>query len=124
MLTAFGERVQALLTLVAYKPGSGFKLSERGAYGDRMLFLQHFQNLPDTTQSADSAHNPLIQQRGRKWYLSPWMTDGEVLQTALMAILAFEEHEAREAITFDGKRIFSPHKSVAALAAVEEEKRS
>jgi hypothetical protein len=56
-------------------------------------------------------------QRGRKWLLSTHMMDEEVVQTALMAVLAFEEHEAREAFLFDGKRLFSPHKSLAALAA-------
>jgi len=46
---------------------------------------------------------------GRKWFLSPYMTKGEVAQTALMATLAIEEHEVREGFTYKGKAIFGPH---------------
>lgn len=46
---------------------------------------------------------------GRKWRLAPHMTDGEIVQTALMAILAALEHEARELFKFDGVSVFDPH---------------
>lgn len=56
-------------------------------------------------------------QSGRKWLLSPHMTEGEIVQTALMAVLAAVEHEARESFCYDGKRIFGPHKNPDDLAA-------
>lgn len=46
---------------------------------------------------------------GRKWYLSPHMTDSEVIQTALLAVLQAEEHEARERFRVDGQAIYGPH---------------
>ena len=49
---------------------------------------------------------------GRKWMLSPHMVDGEVVQTALMAVLAWYEHETREAFKFKGCAIFNPHISL------------
>jgi hypothetical protein len=52
---------------------------------------------------------------GRKWMLSPHMTDGEVVQTVLAAVLAWYEHEAREAFKFRGQAIFNPHLSLEAL---------
>jgi hypothetical protein len=52
---------------------------------------------------------------GRKWMLSLHMTDGEIVQTALAAVLAWFEHEAREAFKFRGKAIFNPHLSLGAL---------
>jgi hypothetical protein len=52
---------------------------------------------------------------GRKWMLSAHMTDGEVVQTVMAAVLAWYEHEAREAFKFRGKQIFSPHLSLQAL---------
>jgi hypothetical protein len=55
---------------------------------------------------------------GRKWYLSPYMTESELVQTALKAALTAEEHEAREAFLYHGKRIFGPHISVRALMEV------
>lgn len=54
-------------------------------------------------------------QLGRKWRLSPHMTDGEVIQTALMATLACAEHEHRERFTYKGKAIFGPHFDVEKL---------
>ena len=49
---------------------------------------------------------------GRKWRLSEHMTKSEVVQTALMAVLAAEEHEAQEQFLYQGRAIFGPHFSV------------
>lgn len=46
---------------------------------------------------------------GRKWYVSPHATEGEVIQTALLAVLTATEHEVREAFTYDGAAIYAPH---------------
>jgi len=48
-------------------------------------------------------------QKGRKWRISQHMTLSEIVQTALMACLAFEEHEVRERFTYCDAAIFSPH---------------
>jgi hypothetical protein len=62
---------------------------------------------------------------GRKWRLSAHMTDSEVVQTALKAVLTAEEHEARERFTYRGRAIFGPHISVDTLweVCLEQEKR-
>lgn len=60
----------------------------------------------------DSDGNP---QHGRKWRLSPHMTRSEFVQTALMAVLAAEEHEAREQFHFRGRAVFGPHIDVEGL---------
>jgi hypothetical protein len=54
---------------------------------------------------------------GRKWYVSPYATDAEIISTAFKAILTAEEHEAREQFLFDGIAIFGPHLSLHALKA-------
>jgi hypothetical protein len=59
---------------------------------------------------------------GRKWMLSLHMTDGEVVQTAMAAVLAWHEHEARESFKFRGKAIFNPHLSLDALCERAEQK--
>lgn len=46
---------------------------------------------------------------GRKWLLSPHMTRTEVVQTALKAVLASVEHEAREHFRYKDQAIYSPH---------------
>ncbi|GAB4287163.1 MAG: hypothetical protein Kow0098_03290 [Ignavibacteriaceae bacterium] len=48
-------------------------------------------------------------QHGRKWLISAHATDSEIIQTALMAVIAAEEHEARERFRYKGQSIFSPH---------------
>lgn len=53
--------------------------------------------------------------KGRKWRLSPFMTDGEVVQTAFMAIMAANEHETRERFTYRGVSVFDPHYDIEKL---------
>lgn len=96
-------RVRALIARLKYsKPGvvSGFDVMEKNG----LVFLRHWQY--------DHAH-PI--QYGRKWYISEHMVDSEIIQTALLATLTFEEHEARENLTFDGRRLYSPHRSIVDL---------
>lgn len=57
-------------------------------------------------------------QLGRKWRLSPHMTRGEVVQTALLAVLTAQEHEVREHFRYCGAAIFGPHQNIDALLNV------
>lgn len=58
----------------------------------------------------------VTEQHGRKWFISHFATKSEVVQTALMAVLAAEEHEARENFKYNGRAIFGPHFDVDRLA--------
>lgn len=62
----------------------------------------------------------------RKWMLSPHMTEGEVVQTALKAVLTAVEHEAREKFRYKGVALFQPHLPIAVMMerASEEERRT
>lgn len=57
-------------------------------------------------------------QYGRKWRISAHMTKSEIVQTCLKAVLAAEEHEAREFFLYKRESIFSPHYDVDALHAL------
>jgi len=59
--------------------------------------------------------------KGRKWRLSPFMTDGEVVQTAFMAIIAANEHETREKFTYRGVSVFDPHYDIEKLVALRKQ---
>lgn len=52
---------------------------------------------------------------GRKWRLSAFMTDGEIVQTAFKAVLTALEHEAREQFLYRGVSIFDPHYDIEKL---------
>lgn len=54
--------------------------------------------------------------KGRKWWLSDYMTRSEVIQTALAAVLVIEEHEAREEFKYKGLAVYGPHYDVDQLA--------
>jgi hypothetical protein len=89
--------------------------SERIAYrfhvgrmgGGWYLQVRYFDEDADTGKAEP--------QHGRKWYVSRHATDGEVVQTALKAILTSLEHFAREHFRFDGQPIYGPHFELAAL---------
>lgn len=66
---------------------------------------------------ADSVTGAPYPWHGRKWRLSPQMTDGEVVQTAFLALMTALEHEAREKFKFRGVAVFGPHFDIDALAA-------
>lgn len=55
------------------------------------------------------------EQTTRKWYLSPYMTRSELVQTALKCVLTSMEHRTREHFKYRGKRIFGPHLDCDAL---------
>lgn len=81
------------------------------------LFLQVQFIAPDVKIGVKS------KQSGRKWYLSPHMTRGEIVQTALAAVLLAVEHEAREEFTYRGRAIFGPHFDLDGLIEACDEKR-
>ena len=61
--------------------------------------------------------------RGRKWYISSHACRSEIVQTALLAVLLAEEHEAREKFLYKGKAVFGTHKDVDSLCAVSHQTR-
>lgn len=56
-----------------------------------------------------------VEQRGRKWFVSPHMTRSEIARTLFMAVMAAVEHEVRELFTYRGEAVFGPHIDVDAL---------
>lgn len=73
-----------------------------------------FQALDDKGFEIVITRNGML---GRRWSIDRHATPGEVVQTALKAVLTWEEHEARERFLWRGKPIFSPHQSLDALYA-------
>lgn len=99
--------IEQWLSDVQYKDHQ-FKVNQDG---DRQYLQLEWHGLDSVT------HEPMV-VKGRKWFLSPFMTKGEVVQTALVAVLAAEEHEAREEFRYKGKAIFGPHFDIERLVAI------
>lgn len=56
-----------------------------------------------------------LEWTSRKWFLSPAMTDGEIVQTAFKAVMTAVEHEAREQFKYLGVTVFDPHYDIEKL---------
>jgi hypothetical protein len=98
-MTTFETRMAVLFRDISYKDWK-FHIGQ-DAVG--LHFLQIRFTAFDAQSGAHQAWN------GRKWRLSTHMTDSEIVQTALKAVLSAEEHEAREGFRFRGRAIFGPH---------------
>lgn len=56
--------------------------------------------------------------KGRKWYLSEFMTDDEIVKTAWCAFEAAVKHEIMEGFKVDGKILFNPHINFEVLLSI------
>lgn len=57
---------------------------------------------------------------GRKWYLSEFMTDDEIVKTAYSAFRQALEHEVMEGFKVDDKPLFNPHLDFEALLEISD----
>jgi hypothetical protein len=48
-------------------------------------------------------------QKARKWYLSPYATETEIVETAFVACKRSMEHSLKEHFLYKGCRVYSPH---------------
>lgn len=80
-------------------PGMRFLIGRAGAAS----YLQVKFDTTDTATGEEAVH------KGRKWLLSVHMTETEIVQTALKAILTIVEHEARERFLYCGEAVYDPH---------------
>lgn len=95
---AFIERLELLLRDINF----GDYTFQVGREGDR-LHLKAVYDEPDIYT------DKLETQTTRKWLLSPYMTDSEIVQTAFKLCLTSMEHRTRELFKYKGARIFGPH---------------
>jgi hypothetical protein len=83
-------------------PGYTFKVG----LDDSRCYIQIVCDGADTTTGEPMAWS------GRKWMLSPFMTDTEVVQTCWAAVQRAILHEASELFRFDDAAIYDRHISV------------
>jgi hypothetical protein len=101
------KETQNILSYVQYKDWDILLRED----GDR-LYLQCQFKAPCSVTGA------IKTQHCRKWMLSPHMTRTEVVTTAWKAVIAAEEHEAREHFKYKGQPIFNRHIDVEYLTTL------
>lgn len=99
-------------------PGLRFVI-EAGTYG-HPWFLRVVA-YPGSPWAVDNRTGEPLAWQGRHWRLSEHMTDGEIAQTALKAVLTAIEHEVRERFTYMGIPVFDSHYDLDKLAALRED---
>lgn len=57
-------------------------------------------------------------QHCRKWYVSPYATDTEIVETAWKGCWIAMFHETSEKFTYKGRRVYSPHFDIQARVAM------
>lgn len=107
----FLERARVLVSQIAYKDGWKLLCCVDRMRNDAIFIRWRFE--------AKNVKTGIVEtMRGRKWYLSQYMTDSEIVCTAFKAALTAEEHECRENFTFQDSRIFNPHIDVHILRKI------
>ena len=77
------------------------------------FFIQWIFMDKDITKPDDET---IYSQHCRKWYISSYATDTEIIRTAWLGVQQAEIHEAAEQFLFAGIRIFDPHTDYIKLA--------
>lgn len=96
--------IQQVIAAVRYKPG--WCLYAASSTSKVELWWSFLA--PDYTD----ADAPIKRWHGRSWWIVGPVTEGALVKTALAAALQAEEHECREAFTYQGVRLFDPHTTI------------
>lgn len=96
--------------IIMGKPVSVMAHSDKARSGAVYMQCTYYDNCRETGK--------LTPWNGRKWYLSPYMTDDEIVKTAFAAFKATVEHEIMEGFTYKEVVVFNPHVDHRALMSV------
>ena len=106
------EKLRGILNDCHFRPSWGYRLEP---YDRGWLFQVEFLSPFEEPWKREL-------QRGRKFYISPFATESEVVQTYWLAVSLALEHEARELFTYKGAVVFGPHIDINAHIAKALEK--
>lgn len=103
------EEIQDLLAKVKYKNWE-LRVIEKTEESILCQWIFHAKDNdhPETEQ--------LERQACRKWYISRFSTESEIIRTAYKAVKEAEAHEVDENFTFAGIRLYDPHVDLLELA--------
>lgn len=99
------KQIEAIISKIAFMDRR-FRLLKKG--NGFLLQLEYYE--PDI----DMVESKPVLQRARKWYVSPWMTETEIVETAFAACLRSMQHVTCEHFTYKGHRVYSPHFDIGA----------
>jgi len=99
------QEIRSIVGLCAYQDYTfEVQIDHRGA-----MYLQAHYTEPDVKTEAPE------KQFTRRWFLSPAMCKGEIVQTVFKCVLTSMEHRTREHFKYQARAIFGPHFDVDSL---------
>jgi hypothetical protein len=72
-------------------------------------------------EDVDNPGSGPMEQKTRKWYTSPYMTETELVETCWAMVCRSQMHIAGEHFTYKGRRVYSPHFDIDARIAMCDE---
>ena len=104
------ENLTRVVARVTYKD---WKITVRTDEESNRAYVQVTFNGPNIENGIEKG--PAVEQRCRKWMLSYYMTDTEIVKTVYKAIEAAVLHEMQEQFLYRSSPIYNPHIDVEEL---------
>jgi len=106
--------IEAIISQISFMDRT-YRLLEKG--DGYLLQLQYYE------ADIENPEGPPVLQRARKWYISPWMTETEIVETAFAAARRSMDHVLKEHFTYKGQRVYSPHFDINARLELAQQNR-
>lgn len=95
------EEVLIILSNITFMDRKFRLLTKGDGFLFQLWYMEPDSNVPGSTV-------PVL-QRARKWYISPFSTETEIVETVFKACRTSMEHVVREHFHYKGEKVYSPH---------------
>lgn len=106
------DHVQNIISKVTFPTRKLVVLNREDLKG-YLLLVEYYEEDLDKPGSTEK-----ILQKGRKWYISPFSTETEIVETAFKAVKTSILHQTAEHFKYHGERVYSPHFTIGARLAM------
>jgi len=96
------EEIETILDRITWPGGRSHRLLDKG---DGFLLQLTYDETCVVSGRVEKQHT-------RKWYISPFSTETEIVETAWAAVQRSVLHQAAEWFRYCGARVYSPHLSI------------
>ncbi len=94
------EEIQNILKDVSFQDRQFLLLDKGDGFLIQMSYME-----ADVDHPADGP----VEQKTRKWYVSPYMSETEIVETCWAAVQRSQLHIAGEHFRYRNKQVYSPH---------------
>jgi hypothetical protein len=94
------EQIQKVLDGVSFQDRKFLLLEKEDGFLVQMSYME-----PDVEKPGSEP----VEQKTRKWYISPFMSESEIVETCWAMVCRSQLHIASEYFTYRGRRVYSQH---------------